>query len=320
MSRRPPTRRHAGPASARRRAGTVDRSRTACKALTLRYVVDVDGDPPRCGGSLGGVLRQSQADARHGLAEPVVRGDDGARPRGVRRLGRVRADGLTWWVLAECGFPIRGWGWRWAVRVLVDDGVGVAGIVVTGLGMGFARLVGVPLSAPVPLRGRGRDAATALFSLSVLSVGLSIFAYCFGILATRHRARARRPEPGSGEPASVLRARLRLSSGRSASRPSGRSRTRSSRSTVIAIDMIIATLPLAILLVLMVVQAIDPSVTVDPLLAKSDAVVVRPPGRLPAAVPGGRRLLPPDPELAGRRLVAGHIIAVGWTDRRRSRT
>ena len=33
--------------------------------------------------------------------------------------------------------------------------------------------------------------------------------------------------------------------------------------------MIIATLPLAILLVLMIVQAIDPSVTVDPLLAKT---------------------------------------------------
>ena len=33
--------------------------------------------------------------------------------------------------------------------------------------------------------------------------------------------------------------------------------------------MIIATTPLAVLLVLMIVQAIDPSVSVDPLLAKT---------------------------------------------------
>ena len=38
--------------------------------------------------------------------------------------------------------------------------------------------------------------------------------------------------------------------------------------TVIAIDMIIATIPFAALLVEMIVQAIDPSVGIDPLLAK----------------------------------------------------
>ena len=39
--------------------------------------------------------------------------------------------------------------------------------------------------------------------------------------------------------------------------------------TVIAVDMLIATLPLAALLVIMIAQVIDPSITVDPLLAKN---------------------------------------------------
>ena len=71
--------------------------------------------------------------------------------------------------------------------------------------------------------------------------------------------------------------------------------------TVIAIDMIIATLPLAVLLVEMIVQSISPERDRRPAAREERALVLRPPGRLPAALPGGRDLLPARPALRGAR-------------------
>ena len=203
--------------------GTVDIGRV--KSLTLRYLV-TSTILLGAGGLLGVLLRQSQADldrispnlwyevmTAHGLAAFV----------GWAAFALM---GISWWILAECGFPIQGWGWRFAVACWWTMTVGVTGVVVTCLGMGFAG--SWVFLYPLPFHGTWSHTATAIFALSILSVGLSIFAYCFGILATvtgpglGARSRARR------EPAAAARS-ASATSGRGDSRPSSRFRSRSSR-------------------------------------------------------------------------------------------
>ena len=112
----------------------------------------------------------------------------------------------------------------------------------------------------------GRRLTTGLFAAAVLLVGLSIIAWCLSILVT-----VLAPESHGAEARSA-----RASARRSASATSGRDFATTRRPvpyaviplTVIAIDMIIATLPFAALLVEMIVQPLDPSITIDPLLAK----------------------------------------------------
>ncbi len=160
-------------------AGTVDIARV--RALTLRYLV-TSTILLGAGGLLGVLLRQSQADldrispnlwyevmTAHGLAAFV----------GWAAFALM---GISWWILAECGFPIQGWGWRFAVACWWTMTVGVTGVVVTCLGMGFAG--SWVFLYPLPFHGTWSHRATAIFALSILSVGLSIFAYCFGVLAT----------------------------------------------------------------------------------------------------------------------------------------
>ena len=71
--------------------------------------------------------------------------------------------------------------------------------------------------------------------------------------------------------------------------------------TVIAIDMIIATLPLAVLLVEMIVQSFTPSVTVDPLLAKNVLWWFGHPVVYLLLFPAVADLLPADPADGGPR-------------------
>ena len=110
-------------------------------------------------------------------------------------------------------------------------------------GMGFARLVGVPLS---PRRStatvRRTHARPALFALSMLSVGLSIFAYCFGVIATVTGPGLGARSRGSGEPAAAARS-ASATSGRGGSRPTQPLPYPVIPLTVIAVDMIIATVP-----------------------------------------------------------------------------
>jgi mono/diheme cytochrome c family protein len=82
--------------------------------------------------------------------------------------------------------------------------------------------------------------------------------------------------------------------------------------TVIAIDMIIATLPLAVLLVEMMVQSLSPSVTVDPLLAKNVLWFFGHPVVYLLLFPTVALYYLLIPRFAGRPLVAGNIIAIGW--------
>ena len=82
--------------------------------------------------------------------------------------------------------------------------------------------------------------------------------------------------------------------------------------TVIALDMIVATLPLAVLLVEMMVQSLSPSVTVDPLLAKNVLWFFGHPVVYLLLFPTVALYYLLIPRFAGRALVAGNVIAIGW--------
>ena len=285
--------------------GTVDIARV--RALTLRYLV-VSTILLGAGGLLGILLRQSQADldrispnlwyevmTAHGLATFV----------GWAAFALM---GVTWWVLAECGFPIQGWGWRFAVACFWTMTIGATGVVVTTLGMGFAG--SWVFLYPLPFHGTWSMRATGIFSLSILSVGLSIFAYCFGILAVVLG-------DGLGAKSRSWGNRLGCALGFGYIWPKRFATDRPVPFpvlplTVIAIDMIIATVPLAVLLVEMVVQSFFSGVTVDPVLAKSMLWWFGHPVVYLLLFPAVAVYYHLIPRYAKRPLVAGHIIGVGW--------
>ena len=76
--------------------------------------------------------------------------------------------------------------------------------------------------------------------------------------------------------------------------------------------MIIATVPLAALLVEMILQSIGPAVTVDPLLAKSMLWWFGHPVVYLLLFPAVAVYYQLIPRYAQRPLVAGHVIAIAW--------
>jgi cytochrome c oxidase subunit I len=82
---------------------------------------------------------------------------------------------------------------------------------------------------------------------------------------------------------------------------------------VIGVDMIIATLPLAVLLVIQIVQAFSPGVSVDPLLAKNILWWFGHPVVYLLLFPAAALYYWLIPRYAGRPLVAGNVIAIAWT-------
>ena len=106
--------------------------------------------------------------------------------------GAFAVMGLSWWVLAGVGFPVRGFGLAmaritWWLMVL-----GVLGVIVTTVFMGFG--ASWVFLYPLPFYGSGNwgDWATGLFSFSVLLAGLAIVSWCFAILHTVANREARR--------------------------------------------------------------------------------------------------------------------------------
>jgi heme/copper-type cytochrome/quinol oxidase subunit 1 len=81
---------------------------------------------------------------------------------------------------------------------------------------------------------------------------------------------------------------------------------------VIGIDMIIATLPLAVLLVLMIAQSIDPAITVDDTLAKNLLWFFGHPVVYLLLFPSVAVFYLLVPRLAGKELVAGRVVAFAW--------
>jgi cytochrome c oxidase subunit I len=279
------------------------------RALTMRYVI-ASTVIFLAGGALGAVIRQSQGDLRvvspalwyqlmtaHGLAAFV----------GWAAFALM---GLTWWLLAEIGFPLRGWGWRWAVACWWTMVLGVAGIVITCLALGFGGSWVFLYPLPLDSGGQWSRLGAALFAGSVLLVGLSIFAYCFGILATVLG-------PGLGARSGSVWNRLGCALGFGFLKPERFATERPLPYpviplTVIAINMIVATVPLAVLLVEMIVQAARPSVTIDPLLAKSMLWWFGHPVVYLLLFPAVALYYHLIPRYAKRPLVAGHVIAIAW--------
>jgi cytochrome c oxidase subunit 1 len=220
--------------------------------------------------------------------------------------------GFAWWVLAEVGFLPRRFGFFAAEATWWLMVVGVVGVVITTVFMGFA--ASWVFLYPLSFFGSGRwgDWATGLFSLSVLLAGLSIVVWCLGVLHTVVGPALHAVEKGVLNRLGVAMGWGFLWPRRFATNP---------RPvpypviplTVIAIDMIIATLPLAVLLVLQIVQSIDPSVTTDPLLAKNVLWWFGHPVVYLLLFPAVAIYYHLIPKYAGRPLVAANVIAIAWT-------
>ena len=285
--------------------------RAAARSLTLRYLL-ASTAIFLASGLLGVLMRDSQAGlgrlhpnfyyaimTAHGLGAFVG-------------WAGFAVMGLAWWVLHEAGFPVRGFGLllarlTWWLMVL-----GVAGIVITTLLMNFG--ASWVFLYPLPLYGAGEWGkwASALFSFSVLLAGLAIVTWCLGILTTVLG-------PGLHAVSKNVFNRFGVSIGFGYLWP--RRFATNPRSVpypviplaVIGLDMIVATLPLAVLLVIQIVEAFSPGVTVDPLLAKNILWWFGHPVVYLLLFPAAALYYWLVPRYAGRPLVAGNVIAVAWT-------
>jgi cytochrome c oxidase subunit 1 len=262
-------------------------------------------------GLLGMLLRESQAD--------LVRIDPGVfyAIMTAHGLGAFVAwaafavMGLSFWVLDEVGFAMRPGGFLLARVAWWTMVVGVVGIVVTTLIMGFGASWVFLYPLPFSSTGEWSDAAAGIFSFSVLLTGVSIITWCLAIINTV-------VGPGLGAaPEASLANRFGSSLGFGYIWPK---RFVTSREVpypviplaVIGIDMIIATLPLALLLVAMIIQSIDPSVTVDAQLAKNLLWFFGHPVVYLLLFPAVSIFYLLVPRFAKRDLVAGKIVAFAW--------
>jgi cytochrome c oxidase subunit 1 len=287
--------------------------RDVARSLTLRYIV-ASTVILAASGLLGVLLRWSQSvpDARfgdnfwyammtaHGLGAFVG-------------WAAFAVMGLAWWIFYSVGFPTRGFGLvmartSWWLMVL-----GVAGVVVTTLIMQFA--ASWVFLYPLPFEGAGEwgDWATGLFSFSVLLAGLSIVTWCFGVLHTAVNREALHAVKTS------IFNRLGLSMGWGYLFP----RTFATNPkpvpypviplAVIGIDMIIATLPLAGLLVWQIFQSMGVVGGADSLFAKNILWWFGHPVVYLLLFPAVAAYYFLIPRYAGRQLVAGNVIAIAWT-------
>jgi cytochrome c oxidase subunit 1 len=220
--------------------------------------------------------------------------------------------GLAFWVLAGCGFPVRGLGLLLARAAWWLMVAGVAGILVTTLLMNFG--ASWVFLYPLPVHGAGQWGkwASALFSFSALLAGLSIVTWCLGILHTvlgeALHARSRSPLNRFGVAIGFgyLWPRRFATNPKAVPYPV-------IPLAVIGLDMIIATLPLAVLLVIQMIQAFSPGVSVDPLLAKNILWWFGHPVVYLLLFPAAALYYWLIPRYAGRPLVAGNVIAIAWT-------
>lgn len=287
--------------------------REIARSLTLRYIV-ASTVILAASGVLGVVLRWSQAvpDARvgdnfwyammtaHGLGTFVG-------------WAAFCVMGLSWWIFFCVGFPTRGFGLAmgrlsWWFMVL-----GVAGVVVTTLIMQFGASWVFLYPLPFESAGEWGDWATGLFSLSVLLAGLSIITWCIGVLHTAtSRTSLHAVKTG------ILN-RLGLSMGWGYLFP--KTFPTNPRPVpypviplaVIGIDMIIATLPLAGLLVWQIFQSLGWVGDADSLLAKNILWWFGHPVVYLLLFPAVAAYYFLVPRYAGRELVAGNVIAIAWT-------
>jgi cytochrome c oxidase subunit 1 len=283
--------------------------REIARRLTLWYLV-ASTAILAASGLLGWVIRMSQADVArlgdntwyalmtaHGLGAFVG-------------WAAFAVMGFSWWVLASLGFELRPFGAAMAKLTFWLMVSGVAGVVVTTVFLGFAGSWVFLYPLPFYSAGQWGDVTTALFSFSVLLAGLAIVTWCVGILHTvvgpALHAVSRNP---------VNRFFTSIGFGylwpkRFATNPTPVPYPLIPLG-VIGIDMIIATLPLAGLLVFMVVQSFV-DVSVDPLLAKNILWWFGHPVVYLLLFPAVAIYYFLIPQYAKRPLVAGNVIALAW--------
>ena len=261
-------------------------------------------------GVLGVVLRQSQADlarvgdnfwyaamTAHGLGAFVA-------------WAGFAVMGFGYWVLRSVGYEVRPLAFTLGKATWWTMVVGTGGIVVSTLALGFAGSWVFLYPLPFYSSGNWGDIATAMFSVSVLLAGVSILTWCASILAIVTGPSSPARKPG-------LLNRIGVGAGFAIIWPKRFPVERPVAYaviplTVIAVDMIIATLPLAVLLVQMTIQSFAPGVTVDPLLAKNILWFFGHPVVYLLLFPAVAIYYLLIPRYAKRELVAGDIIAVAW--------
>ena len=290
-----------------------ERARAIARHLTVRYIV-WSTIILAASGLLGVVLRWSQSVPQARVGDNFWYAMMTAHGLGafVGWAG-FAVMGLAWWVLAGVGFPVRGFGLvmarlTWWLMVL-----GVLGVIITTIFMGFA--ASWVFLYPLPFYGSGNwgDWATGLFSFSVLLVGLAIVTWCFGILHTVMNREALHSVSAS------VGKRFGLAFGWGFLMP----RTFATNPkpvpypviplAVIGLDMIIATLPLAGLLIWQIFQSMGVVGGANDLLAKNILWWFGHPVVYLLLFPAVAVYYFLIPRYAGRDLVAGHVIAVAWT-------
>jgi cytochrome c oxidase subunit I len=281
------------------------------RRLTLRYVY-ASTLIFFASGAMGVVLRFTQADVPGRLGDNFWYALMTAHGLGAFvGWAAFAVMGFAWWVLASVGLAARGFGYAMALLTWWLMVLGVLGVIVTTLLMSFA--ASWVFLYPLPFYGSGEwtDLAAGLFSASVLLAGLSIVTWCLGILHTV-------VGPGLHAVSGRLANRLGVALGMGYLFP--RTFATNPRSvpypviplTVIGIDMIIATLPLAGLLVWMIFESIWPGMDVDPLLAKNILWFFGHPVVYLLLFPAVAMFYYLVPRYAGRPLVAGNVVAVAW--------
>jgi cytochrome c oxidase subunit 1 len=224
--------------------------------------------------------------------------------------GAFAVMGFGLWVLARSGFELRPLGYRLADVTWWVTVIGTAGIVVTTLFMGFGGSWVFLYPLPFFSAEQWGDAATGIFAFSVLLVGVGILTWCSSILHT-----VAGPSNPSVRGGAVQRIAVGLGIGIVFPKlfpVRGQTPYAVIPLTVIAIDMLIATLPLAALLVIMIAQVIDPSVTVDPLLAKNMLWFFGHPVVYLLLFPAVAVYYLLIPQYANRPLAAANVIGIAW--------
>lgn len=218
--------------------------------------------------------------------------------------------GSMLWLLMRLGFPLRTYVFAeisyWTMVA------GTLGIVISTLLMRFAGSWVALYPLPFHSQGHWTSAATGVFSASVLLAGVSIITWCVALIICVTGPAI------SGEQKTGWFGRLGLALGFGYLWPS---RFKADREvpypvipiTVIGINMFFMTMPFALLLVLMLVQAFDSSFATDPQLAKNLLWAFGHPVVYLLLFPVVAALYYFIPRYAKRPLVFGKIVVLGWT-------
>lgn len=217
--------------------------------------------------------------------------------------------GSIYWLLMRLGFPLRTF--IFAELSYWTMVIGTLGIVVSTLVGGFAASWVALYPLPFHSAGEWGDFATGLFSFSTLLAGVSIITWSLALLVSV-------TGPAVGAEKNTLANRVALSLGwgilwPNRFRHSGRTLPYPIVAiTVVAINMLIMTLPFAVLLVEMVLESIDNSISIDPNLAKNLLWAFGHPVVYLLLFPVVALLYYFIPRYAKRDLVAGRVLVVAW--------